>query len=68
MVLLWVIIVYLSDAATVANLMRSLWVSSPVSLGLFAPWYSADLVETFCFLLYFHCAACNCAWKFSQVL
>ena len=67
MVLLWVIILSLSAAAGVTKFMRASWVSSPVSLRLFAPWYRRPGGHFFS-LLYLCCAAWKCAWKFSQVL
>ena len=66
MVLIWVIIVSVSAATAVAKLIRELWVSSSVSQRLFAPWYPADLMENFWFLLYLRCAAWKCACKFPR--
>ena len=57
MVLLWFVIVSMSAAATVSKLMRASWVSSSVPWRLFAPWYPADLVGNFYFLLCLCCAA-----------
>ena len=64
--LIWVIMVYLSAAASVARLMRTSLVPS-ISLKVFDPWYPPARVETFCFLLNILCAAWKCAWKFAQV-
>ena len=50
-VFLWVIIVSLSAAAAVSNLMKASLVSSPFSLRLFVPWYPVDLVEAFFFCI-----------------
>ena len=60
------IIASMSAAAAVAILMRALCVPS-ISLRLLASWYPSARVDTFCFLLYFRCAAWKCAWKFAQI-
>ena len=59
------IIVYLSAVVAVSSLTRASCVPS-ISLMLFAMWYPPAQVDTFCFLLYFRCAAWKCAWKFAQ--